>query len=173
MTLSVSCTMSQWRCCGLPSNNRTIQTGCFGVRLMQPSVISWFCTRINSISPPRMTKPSPPIKFKEIFENHPIPWGIGLLASGFVAGITVHQYFQGSSTGASCSIEGISALEQTHSRNLEILNQKLVGLEDDATNPILYNRELKLAAASRIRKDIERLSQSHQVAISLLRKRCG
>jgi hypothetical protein len=115
------------------------------------------------------------VKFKEQFENHLVPWGLGLIATGFMAGFGARGYMLSvSTTSLTCSIDGLSAVEEAHAKRIATLNQQLVSLESGATDrTILSIYQVRFEeAANRIRKDIERSNGVYLSAIASLQKVC-
>lgn len=115
------------------------------------------------------------MKIKEQFENHPVPWGLSLILSGFIAGFAARGYILPvSSTSLTCSIDGLSAVEEAHAKRIATLNQQLVSLESGATdrNILSVDQSRFEEAANRIRKDVERSNSVYLSAIANLQKVC-
>lgn len=115
------------------------------------------------------------MKIKEQFENHPVPWGLGLIATGFIAGFGARGYMLSvSTTSLTCSIDSLSAVEEAHAKRIATLNQQLVSLESGATDRnILSSDQVRFEeAANRIRKDIEHSNSVYLSAIASLQKVC-
>lgn len=122
-----------------------------------------------------MSAPAKLVKIKEQFENHPVPWGLGLIAAGFIAGFGARGYILPVSTASlTCSIGGLPAVEEAHAKRIATLNQQLVSLESGATDRyILSSDQVRFKeAANRIRKDIERSNGVYLSAITNLQKVC-
>jgi hypothetical protein len=115
------------------------------------------------------------VKIKEQFENHPVPWGLGLIATGFLAGFGARGYMPPvSTTSLTCSMNGLSAVEEAHAKKIATLNEQLVSLETGATdrNTLILDQERFKEAANRVRKDIERSNSVYLSAIASLQKAC-
>jgi hypothetical protein len=122
-----------------------------------------------------MSAPERLVKIKEQFENHPVPWGLGLIATGFIAGFGARGYMLSvSTTSLTCSIDSLSAVEEAHAKRIATLNQQLVSLESGATDRnILSSDQVRFEeAANRIRKDIEHSNSVYLSAIASLQKVC-
>ncbi len=75
------------------------------------------------------------MSLKAAFDNHPVVWGLGLIAAGFAAGFGARAYvLPVSAVTRTCAIEGLSSLEAAHAKELEILNAKLVENEAQAAS---------------------------------------
>lgn len=115
------------------------------------------------------------MKIKEQFENHPVPWGLGLIVTGFIAGFGARGYMPPVSTALlTCSIDGLSAVEEAHAKRIATFNQQLVSFESGATdrNILSLDQSRFEEAANRIRKDIERSNSVYLSAIANLQKEC-
>ena len=115
------------------------------------------------------------MKIKEQFENHPVPWGLGLIVTGFIAGFGARGYMLPVPTASlTCSIDGLSAVEEAHAKRIATFNQQLVSLESGATdrNILSLDQSRFEEAANRIRKDIERSNSVYLSAIANLQKAC-
>jgi hypothetical protein len=89
-----------------------------------------------------MSAPERLVKIKEQFENHPVPWGLGLIATGFIAGFGARGYILPvSTTSLTCSIEGLPAVEEAHAKRITTLNQQLVSLESGATDRYILSSD--------------------------------
>ncbi len=95
------------------------------------------------------------MKIKEQFENHPVPWGLGLIIIRFAAGFGARGYILPlSATSVACSLEGLPALEEAHSKRIDRFNRQLVSLESAAADFLTasLDQEHFQKAADRIRK---------------------
>jgi hypothetical protein len=112
---------------------------------------------------------------KSTFENHPVVWGLGLIVVGFGVGFGARGYvLPVSAEGVTCMVEGLSALEEAHAKDVAVLNAKLLefeGLSSDHNLISPYQAKYKESANS-IRADLERSNRVYLAAIDALAKKC-
>jgi hypothetical protein len=115
------------------------------------------------------------MSFKQNFESHPVVFGFGLVLAGFVAGFGARAYVLPVPTSQlSCTVDGLPALEESHSRQISTLNTQLVALESKAADHSLissYQDEYR-KAADRIRIDIDHSNSTYLASLERLSKVC-
>jgi hypothetical protein len=112
---------------------------------------------------------------KERFESHPVPWGLGLIVVGFLAGFGARAYvLPVPSKEVSCTVDGLASVEEAHSKEINTLNAELTQLEANAVKEsfILPGKDNYKQAADRIRQDIEQSNRTYLAVVESLQKKC-
>ena len=121
------------------------------------------------------------MSLKANFENHPVVWGLSLIVMGFIAGFGARPYVLSVPAAVpaptkelNCAVDGLSSLEDAHSKELAMLNSQVMQLEAKASDHTLIRsyQEKYSEAATRIRSDIERSNRTYLAAIDSLSKKC-
>jgi hypothetical protein len=112
---------------------------------------------------------------RERFESNPVVFGLALVVAGFTAGFAARAYVLPVEVATTnCTIDGLGYLEESHARDIAMLNEQLLRNESSAAdrNIIPFDQEKYLAAANRIRGDIAESKKVYLAAIESLRRKC-
>ena len=114
---------------------------------------------------------------KQRFENNAVIFCAGLAIGAFTLGFGARGYFidPPQRIPVSCTVEGISSIEQGYTQRLATLQSSLVEHETKASDRMIISsyQEQYRAAADRIRKDIAAEQANYQAAINALSKKCA
>ncbi|MEZ8577553.1 hypothetical protein AB6D92_03270 [Vibrio splendidus] len=129
------------------------------------------------------------MNIKEKFENHPVIFGLTLMAVAFGTGIKADSFLNGKNEHSlkqkpeeityerivyKCDITGLPELQKAHNARLEILQSQLLEFETKASNDTIITpyQDKYLESAKRVREDMKTENNEFRELVKTLETKC-
>lgn len=129
------------------------------------------------------------MSIKEKFENHPVIFGLTLMAIAFGIGIKADDFLNGKNERVveqktkenayqrvvyKCDITGLSELQKAHNTRLEVLQSQLLEFETKASDDkiITSYQDKYLESAKRVRDDMKTENNEFRELVKTLETKC-
>jgi hypothetical protein len=129
------------------------------------------------------------LSIKEKFENHPVIFGLTLMAIAFGVGIKADDFLNGKNERIGeqntkenadervvykCDITGLSELQKAHNTRLEVLQSQLLEFETKASDDKIITpyQDKYLESAKRVRDDIKTENNEFRELVKTLETKC-